>query len=101
MPRPVRHEKHVRALFEEAWRALQLRDGPRARMLGEQLVNAGYSGGYEVLAAEARQRRDLPGAISILEEGVTGAPGVWPLWELLGNYYSDARRYPEALEAYE
>lgn len=86
------------------------RDGMTARREGrpddalriaEELLEHRHSGGFELRALVLGDRGDTEEAVACLEEGVERAPGVWLLWELLGNYRSDLGRYDAAAAAYE
>ncbi len=101
MLRTERRRMELEARMAAAERALAESDLATARTLGRNLRDEGFSGGYEVLAAVEQAEGRLDRAIELLEEGVTRAPAVWPLWQLLGNLYSDAHRPGDALDAYE
>lgn len=96
-----RKRLRLEARMADALRALAAGDLEEARQLGRQLCESGYSGGYEILAAADQAEGRPDSAIAVLEDGVGRAPGVWALWEQLGNLYSDTGRMSEALEAYE
>src|SRR5947209_13873499 len=71
-----------------------------AQKVGQKLKRLRHSAAFEILALAYLHSDKLSKAIAILEEGVTKAGPVWVLWELLGNCYSDARRFAKAENAY-
>lgn len=66
----------------------------------ERLIEAGYSGGFELKALAQAGLGQKPAAIASLRQGVRAAPSVWLLWNLLGNYLSDEGQYAAACEAF-
>ena len=92
--------KKARELMDRGFKLLDDEDYPAALETGEKLISLNHSSGYEIkaLALDGLSRR--PEAIAILEEGVSKAPQVWLLWQLLGNYRSDACEYEKAHGAY-
>jgi tetratricopeptide (TPR) repeat protein len=72
-----------------------------ALKIGRKLKRIRHSSAFEILALAHLRSGQLPKAIAILEEGVAKAGRVWVLWELLGNCYSDARRFGKAEKAYQ
>lgn len=83
-------------------RAHELLDAGRpgeALELAEKLLEMGWSGGFEVKALALAAQGDTTKAIETLESGVEKAPGVWLLWQLLGNLRSDAGRLDAAVAA--
>lgn len=90
----------VDALIQQADEALEVYDFESALAVGEQLLEARYSYGYEVIARAQAGLDERPKAIATLEEAVIRGP-VWPLWNLLGNYRSDEGDYAGAFAAYE
>ncbi len=88
------------ALLNEAHSALRNGDLDRAEALGEKLLEIRHSSGFEILALAAQDREDLPKALEILKRGLRQAPGVWLLWQLLGNTRSDLGDLAGAREAY-
>ncbi|VVE50515.1 hypothetical protein PMO31116_04625 [Pandoraea morbifera] len=88
-------------LMTEAFAHLEAGDPESALEIGKKLESMRYSGAYEVQAMAYADMDEMEQAVAVLEAGVAHAPGVWLLWQLLGNYRSDLGRFPEAIEAYE
>ena len=87
--------------MSEALEALDSGKPKAALRIAKKLEGMKYSGSFEI---QARAYADLgkpSKAIDVLREGTNKCPGVWLLWQLLGNYLSDAGRFEEAFEAYE
>ena len=93
-------QSDVDALMDRAFELLDRNNAQEALKVGRQLEDRRYSGGFEIqaLALAALHRRAE--AIKVLERGVATIPHVWLLWQLLGNYRSDAGDYEGAIEAY-
>lgn len=93
--------KYADDLMKQAFEALD-RGKPKAALkIAKTLKRMRYSGSFEIQALAHIDLGDLPKAIDVLREGTETCPGVWSLWQLLGNSLSDARRFDEAFEAYE
>ncbi|WP_374623911.1 tetratricopeptide repeat protein [Pandoraea sp.] len=88
-------------LMAEAFAHLEAGDPESALEIGKRLESMQYSGAYEVQAMAYADMDEVEQAVAVLEAGVAHAPGVWLLWQLLGNYRSDLGRFPAAIEAYE
>ncbi|MBX9694399.1 MAG: hypothetical protein K2Z81_18580, partial [Cyanobacteria bacterium] len=88
-------------LMDDAFRYLSQYDSEKALKIGKQLQKMRYSGAFEILALAHEQQDNLPAAIASLEDGVKTCPQVWRLWQLLGNFRSDAEYYDEAMRAYD
>jgi tetratricopeptide (TPR) repeat protein len=88
-------------LMAEAFAHLEAGDPESALEIGKRLESMQYSGAYEVQAMAYADMDEMEQAVAALEAGVAHAPGVWLLWQLLGNYRSDLGRFPAAIEAYE
>lgn len=88
-------------LMAEAFAHLEAGDPESALEIGKRLESMQYSGAYEVQAMAYADMDEMEQAVAVLEAGVAHAPGVWLLWQLLGNYRSDLGRFPAAVEAYE
>ncbi|MBX3118850.1 MAG: tetratricopeptide repeat protein [Fimbriimonadaceae bacterium] len=67
---------------------------------GDKLIARHYTGGYEVKARALYQSGEPDQAIKVLELGVQKAPGIFLLWSYLGEYYSNVRRYQDAIAAF-
>jgi tetratricopeptide (TPR) repeat protein len=75
-------------------------DAKGALALGRELEEQRHSSGFEIQALALAELENVPEAIAVLERGVEKAPGVWLLWQLLGNNRSDEGCYEEAVAAY-
>ncbi len=96
----MQNEAAANARYAEAKSALQRADFRAAEKLAKELTRMKYSGGFEILA-EVYDAQDKPEkALSILEEGAKKAPGVWGLWLMLANRYSDRQMFGKAMDAY-
>lgn len=87
--------------MEQAHDYLDAYEYSKAVKVGKKIIELRHTSGFEILGLAYAALNKPKKAIRILEEGVEIAPDVWLLWQLLGNYYSDAQRYDEALVAYE
>lgn len=86
--------------MHDGFEALELGDVDKAKRIGRRLIKNYHSSGFEILALALQDDQEPEEAIEILEEGVSLAPNVWLLWQLLGNYRSEQHKYNEAHEAY-
>jgi len=93
--------KSANDLMSEAFEALNLGKPKTALKIAKKLKGMRYSGYFEIQALAYADLGDPSTAISVLREGTAKCPGVWLLWQLLGNKLSDAGRFEEAFEAYE
>ena len=96
----IRADKALQ-LMKRAHDCLDTYDYSEAIKLGKKLIGLRHTSGFEILGLAYAALDKPKKAIRILEKGVEKASDVWLLWQLLGNYYSDAQRYDEALAAYE
>lgn len=87
-------------MMDEGFELLEQCDYDGAIKLGKKLQRLRHSSNFEILALAYCAKGKLKKAIKILEEGVSKAPCVWRLWQLLGNYLSDEERFVEAHQAY-
>lgn len=87
-------------LFDQGWRAVENREYDEATKLGRRLERRRYTGAFEILALSHAGKGDLVLAIKVLEKGVRRGPTVWRLWQLLGNYRSDLKRYKQSFAAF-
>lgn len=69
--------------------------------VGMRLKQMCHTSAFEIMALSLDGLGRTEEAVEILEEGVTKAPTVWLLWQLLGNYRSDLERYEQSHKAYE
>jgi tetratricopeptide (TPR) repeat protein len=88
-------------LMEKGFDLVSGEEYEQAIQIGLQLQERRHSSAFEILALAYAGLDDIPKAVVVLEEGIAKAPGVWRLWQLLGNYRSDLGHYTEAEEAYE
>jgi tetratricopeptide (TPR) repeat protein len=88
------------ALMNEGREALANCDWEAAEAAAQTMLDAHYSGGFEILALAEKGRGNAARAIEVLEQGIREAPSVWLLWNLLGNCYSDESNYARAYECY-
>lgn len=87
-------------LLDEAYVALDAEEPDRALDLGKKLLELKQVRGFEIVALALDQQGKSDEAISALQTGVTKAPDAFPLWQLLGNFFSERNRYNEAKDAY-
>jgi tetratricopeptide (TPR) repeat protein len=73
----------------------------KAIKIGKKLKKMRHSSAFEIMALAFKEKDKSNESIKILEEGVSLAPKVWRLWQLLGNYYSDDERYLDSQKCYE
>jgi tetratricopeptide (TPR) repeat protein len=90
----------VDGLLEQAYNLIQQGDPEAAIAVGNQLLEQRHARGFEIIALAYEQQGRSQEAIAVLKEGVSKVPNAWPLWELLGNLFSDADEYQEASTAY-
>lgn len=90
----------VDGLLEHAYNLIQQGDAEQAIAVGNQLLEQKHARGFEIIALAYEQMGRSVEAIAVLKEGVSKVPTAWPLWELLGNLYSDVDEYQEAAQAY-
>lgn len=93
-------EERVRAIEARAHEALEAGEHDDADRLGDELLELGWSGGFEVKALSARGRGDDAAAVRVLEEGVSRAPQAWQLWHLLGIVRSDRGDLDASMDAF-
>lgn len=91
----------VDGLLEQAYNLIQQGDAEQAIIVGNQLLENRHARGFEIIALAYEQQGRSSEAIAVLREGVSKVPGAWPLWELLGNLYSDAEEFQESHNAYQ
>lgn len=91
----------VEQLLDQAYAALEEGNADQAVALGNQLLEHRHARGFEVIALAYELQGRYQEAIDVLKDGVSKVPGAWPLWELLGNLYSDSEETAEAHKAYQ
>lgn len=94
-------EERVRRLEAHAHEALEAGALDEAERTAEELLELGWSGGFEIKALVARARGEDESAARVLEEAVGHVPEVWALWDLLGIVRSDLGRYESAMDAFD
>jgi tetratricopeptide (TPR) repeat protein len=92
--------KTIDELLEQAYTFIQQGDADQAIKLGKQLLEHKHARGFEIIALAHEQQGRSGEAIDVLKDGVSKVPNAWPLWELLGNLYSDQDQHGAALDAY-
>jgi tetratricopeptide (TPR) repeat protein len=92
--------QNVAQLLTKAYDLLESGDINQAIVLGKQLIELKHARGFVVIALAYEQQGNINEAITVLKDGIAKVPGAWPLWELLGNIYSDQKQFPEAYSAY-
>ncbi len=92
--------KPAEQLLDKGFEFLESQDYEAAVRIGKRLKRKRHPSAFEILATAYAEGGDLPGAIRELEAGVETAPDAWRLWQLLGNYYSDEKRYEDAKQAF-
>jgi tetratricopeptide (TPR) repeat protein len=90
----------VDSLLENAYNLIQSGEAEQAIAVGNQLLEQKHARGFEIIALAYEQLGRSAEAIAVLKEGVSKVPKAWPLWELLGNLFSDQDQYDEAGNAY-
>lgn len=91
----------VDGLLEQAYSLIQQGDADQAIVVGNQLLEHKHARGFEIIALAYEQQGRAAEAVAVLREGVSKVPSAWPLWELLGNLFSDQEEYAEARTSYE
>jgi tetratricopeptide (TPR) repeat protein len=91
----------IESLIRQADDALQAGNDKAALTAGQNLVDMRHAYGFEVLARAYLLRDEKTRAIAALQDGVSKAPNVWQLWELLGDSWTDVGDGRRAREAYE
>ena len=74
---------------------------PEAIKIARSLIKQRHSSGFEILGLALQRQGKITHAIGALEDGTRKAGGVWILWKLLADCYSDAKRYSDAENAYQ
>lgn len=91
----------VQALIEEGLEQLDSYDYEKALKTGRKLIELRHTDGFDIAAQALWELGRNAEAVELLEEGVSKAPQVWLLWQLLGNYSSDLEQFERAFECYE
>ena len=93
-------QKNPEKLMKKAINHIDSFELKKAARIGKKLLEMRYTGGFEVLGLVYLKEGKIKKAINVLEKGVKKGPGVWLLWQLLGNSYSDNGQYKKALKSY-
>lgn len=93
-------EEQARGLMDEAFQRLDRRDFEGALAVAEQLKAMRHSSAFDITAEVYAAQGQPDRAIAALEEGVRTAPGVWLLWQSLGNLLTREGELARAQEAY-
>ncbi len=88
-------------LMDKGFELLKEYNFDEAIAVGRRLKTMRHTSGFEILATAYHEKGEQKKAIRELEEGVSKAPKVWRLWQLLGSYYSYDRRFEQAHRAYQ
>ncbi len=91
----------IESLIEHADEALETGNDQAALAAGQRLIELRHAYGFEVLARAYWARDEKTKAIHTLQEGVKKVPHMWPLWQLLGDYWTDVGDARRARESYE
>src|SRR5688572_33122206 len=91
----------IESLIRLADEALESGNDKAALTAGQNLIDLRHAYGFEVLARAYLLRDEKTRAIAALQDGVSKAPKVWQLWELLGDSWTDVGDQRRAREAYE
>jgi len=86
--------------MEEGFEALAGHDTKRAMRIGRELKKLRHSSNFEIMAQAYVADGQTEQAVQVLKEGVSAAPNVWRLWQLLGNCYSELERFQDCHSAY-
>jgi len=87
--------------MQKGYKLLDAHSHKEALKVGQRLGKLRHSSTFEIMALAYQQAGKPSKAIAILETGISKAGRVWLLWELLGNFYSDAGRFEEAERVYQ
>jgi tetratricopeptide (TPR) repeat protein len=88
-------------LMNQGFNCLDEYEYDKAIKIGKKLKKLYHSSAFEILALAYKEKDESKQSIKILEEGVSLAPKVWRLWQLLGNYYSDDKRYSDSQKCFD
>lgn len=93
-------ESLAQQIMHEAFACLDGGDIQGAEGAADKLTRMRHSASFEVQAEICHARGDHARAIEVLAEGVKVAPGVWLLWQSLGNAHTMVGQFAQAQEAY-
>jgi tetratricopeptide (TPR) repeat protein len=98
---PTGAQRAADEIIERAFEALDGEHDPEAVDIARGLQKVDHPAGWEVEALVLDRNEESAKAIELLEEGVKKVEDSWRLWEMLGNLYSDAERFDDALKTYD
>lgn len=87
--------------YYKGLRALEQLDFKQAARIGARLIEQDYPGGYEVRARALHAMGSVDEPLRLLEAATEKFPDVLVNWSLLGEMYSNAQRFGEALAAFQ
>ncbi len=93
--------RKVTKLLDEGFGALEEGRYEEALAAADALEGFRHTSSFELGALALRALEREEEAVARLERGVEKAPGVWLLWNLLGNLRSDAEDYEGAFTAWD
>ena len=91
----------IDGLLERAYNLIQQGDSEQAIAVGNELLKHRHARGFEIIALAFEQRGRAADAIAVLQDGVSKVPNAWPLWELLGNLFSDQEQFADSQHCYD
>lgn len=91
----------IDAMYNLAQQHLEKKELDAAAKLGDQLIRARYSGGYEILSRSFLLRGQSQQAITVLERGLKDTPQVWRLWVELASIRGREGQFDQAISDYE
>jgi tetratricopeptide (TPR) repeat protein len=91
----------VDGLLEQAYNLIQQGQSEQAIIVGNELLKHRHARGFEIIALAYEQQGRSAEAVAVLQDGVSKVPNAWPLWELLGNLFSDQEQFEDAKHCYE
>lgn len=89
------------SLILQAEEALEAGDDSTATAIGQKLIELRNAYGFQILARACWQRDEKTKAIRTLQDGVEKAPHMWPLWQQLGDYWTEVGDAKRARQSYE
>jgi tetratricopeptide (TPR) repeat protein len=93
--------RKVDGLLDQAYNLIEQGESEQAVMVGQELLRQRHARGFEIIALAYEQRGRSADAITILQDGVSKVPNAWPLWELLGNLFSDQEQFAQSQNCYD
>lgn len=90
----------IEAIVKDAYAALDDDELQKAMELAALLLETRHARGFEIMALALEKQDRYEEAIDLLRKGVSIIPDAYPLWELMGNFYSKEKDYEKAETAY-